>query len=75
MPLLAGPKLLRSEDVLARSLHRCRERNEELSDLGREKGIPIGLNSESVSIRRAEIEASVALFEQSLGAAPTPDVG
>lgn len=63
-------ELVHSQDVLARSLHLCRELYEELSDFGREKGIPVGFNVESVSIRKAEIEAAVALFEQLRAAAP-----
>ena len=50
-----------SPDPLATSMKLCEELFAELWDYARAKGIPIGVNVESVSIRKAEIEASVEL--------------
>lgn len=53
--------LLHSVDILDKSVSLVREVFLELYDFAVEKGIPIGWNIESVSIRKAEIEASVQL--------------
>jgi len=53
--------LRHSPDPLAESVRQCEEIARELVSAGREVGLPIGFNVESVSIRKAEIEASVAL--------------
>ena len=54
--------LLASEDPLAMSLDICEHVFADVWDHGREMGVPIGINVESVSIRRSEIEASVDLL-------------
>lgn len=36
---------------------------EEVFDFAKQKRLPVGINVESISIRKSEIEASVALFE------------
>jgi hypothetical protein len=51
-------------DPLAKSLDLCERIFVEIWDYAREKGVPIGVNVESVSIRKAEIEASVELFQR-----------
>lgn len=51
-------------DPLVKSLDLCERILLELWEYAREKGIPIGVNVESVSIRKAEIEASVELFQR-----------
>jgi hypothetical protein len=51
-------------DPLAKSLELCERIFAEIWDYAREKGIPVGVNVESVSIRKAEIEASVELFQR-----------
>jgi hypothetical protein len=61
------PKWLENElrysgDTLERSLRLCAELAEELATFAREKGVPAGMNVESVSIRREEIDASCLLF-------------
>jgi hypothetical protein len=56
-------ELVHAKDALATSLRLCEATLEELSDFARAKKVPIGINVESVSIRQAEIEASVALFD------------
>jgi hypothetical protein len=35
-----------------------------VQEYAREKGLPIGVNVESVSIRKAEVDASVELFRR-----------
>ncbi|OCL26107.1 5,10-methylenetetrahydrofolate reductase [Orenia metallireducens] len=55
--------LLNSEDILEQSLNSSKKIFEELLDYALEKGIPIGCNIESLSIRKAEIEASIELAE------------
>jgi hypothetical protein len=50
-------------DPLARSVELCERIFAEVWDYAREKGIPLGVNVESVSIRKAEVEASVELFQ------------
>lgn len=49
-------------DPLATSLELCETIFDEALEFARAKGIPIGINVESISIRKAEIEASVELF-------------
>jgi len=60
------PRWLRNElahahDILVRSIDLCVATFEELHDFAREKSIPLGCNVESVSLRKAEIDASVEL--------------
>jgi hypothetical protein len=55
-------ELLHSADILARSVALCEGICDELVDFARDKGLVIGVNVESVSIRKSEIEASIALF-------------
>ena len=54
-------ELLHSRDILDRSIHFCLQAFEELFQFGMEKGIPIGCNVESVSVKKVEIEASIQL--------------
>ncbi|MEN1760458.1 methylenetetrahydrofolate reductase [Anoxynatronum sibiricum] len=54
-------ELCHSSDILDRSIHLSRQAFVELQEFGREKGIPIGCNVESVSVNRVEIEASIQL--------------
>jgi hypothetical protein len=51
-------------DPLAKSLDLCERTFVEIWEYAREQGIPVGVNVESVSIRKAEIEASVELFQR-----------
>lgn len=55
--------LTHSEDILGKSVDTCMRAFSELLDFSLEKGIPIGANIESVSIRKDEIDASVELLE------------
>ena len=55
--------LKHSKDILADSIEVCKNIAAELLDYCADKNIPIGFNIESVSIRKAEIEASVALLQ------------
>ncbi len=53
--------LTHSADILDQSINLSKRIFEELLDFALEKGIPIGCNVESVSVRKVEIEASVEL--------------
>ena len=64
---IAFPRWLENElqfatDPLAKSVELCERIFADLWDYARQKRIPLGVNVESVSIRKAEIEASVELF-------------
>jgi hypothetical protein len=64
---IAFPRWLENElrfaaDPLSKSLDLCERIFAEVWDYAREKGIPLGVNVESVSIRKTEIEASVELL-------------
>jgi len=50
-------------DPLEKSLALCERIFLEVRDFARDKGIPLGINVESVSIRKAEIDASIALVK------------
>lgn len=56
-------ELRHSHDILERSLSLCLEVAGELAAFAKAKGVPTGMNVESISIRREEIEASVELFK------------
>ena len=51
-------------DPLATSLALCERIFAEVWDYAREKGIPLGVNVESVSVRKPEIEASLELMRR-----------
>jgi hypothetical protein len=53
-----------ARDPLARSIELCERIFEEAWTYGAEKGVPLGVNVESVSIRKAEIEASLELLRR-----------
>lgn len=53
-----------SADPLATSLDLCERIFCEAWDYARDKGVPLGVNIESVSIRKAEIDASVELLRR-----------
>lgn len=55
--------LTNSEDILGASIDTCVRTFKELLNFSLKKGIPIGANIESVSIRKDEIDASVELLE------------
>jgi hypothetical protein len=64
---IAFPRWLENElrsapDPLATSIALCHRVFDEIWDYAREKGIPIGVNVESVSTRKSEIEASFELL-------------
>ncbi len=56
--------LARTDDPLNASVEHCLATAKELAAFCRRIGLPHGFNVESVSIRRAEIDASVGLAEQ-----------
>jgi 5,10-methylenetetrahydrofolate reductase len=57
-------ELRHSPRILDRSVDLAERVFEEVLDFAAEKGIPIGINVESVSIRKEEIEASCELFSR-----------
>ena len=60
-------ELRHSADTLERSVDLCQDVFEDVQEYAREKGLPIGINVESVSIRKAEIDASVELYRRLSG--------
>jgi 5,10-methylenetetrahydrofolate reductase len=57
-------ELRHSADTLERSIDLCESVFANVQDYAREKQLPIGINVESVSIRKSEVEASVELFRR-----------
>jgi hypothetical protein len=57
-------ELRHSADTLERSIDLCEHVFADVQDYAREKQLPIGINVESVSIRKAEVEASVELYRR-----------
>jgi hypothetical protein len=55
-------ELRHSSDTLGKSVRLCQQIFAELIEFARDKQLPLGVNVESVSIRKAEIDASVELF-------------
>ncbi len=57
-------ELRHSADTLERSVDLCESIFTDVQDYAREKRLPIGINVESVSIRKAEIDASTELYQR-----------
>jgi hypothetical protein len=57
-------ELRHSSDTLERSVALCENVFSDVQDYAREKGLPIGINVESVSIRKSEVDASVELYRR-----------
>jgi hypothetical protein len=57
-------ELRHSADTLERSIDLCESVFSDVQDYAREKRLPLGINVESVSIRKAEIDASVELYRR-----------
>jgi hypothetical protein len=57
-------ELRHSADTLERSIDLCESVFADVREFAREKYLPIGINVESVSIRKAEIDASVELYRR-----------
>ena len=56
--------LKNSNDILAQSVHACKNIAVEIIEYAKAKNIPIGFNIESVSIRKEEIDASIELLKE-----------
>jgi hypothetical protein len=56
-------ELLDARDILEASIEACEAAWRDVLFYARGKGLPVGVNVESVSIRKEEVEASVRLFE------------
>jgi|SRR5579862_480423 len=66
---IAFPRWLENDlrfaaDPLSTSITLCERIFTEVSEYAREKGVPLGVNVESVSIRKTEIEAAVELLHR-----------
>jgi hypothetical protein len=57
-------ELRHSTDTLERSVDLCESIFADVQGYAREKHLPIGINVESVSIRKSEVDASVELFRR-----------
>jgi hypothetical protein len=57
-------ELRHSADTLERSIDLCEHVFKDVQAYAREKRLPIGINVESVSIRKAEVDASVELYRR-----------
>ena len=57
-------ELRHSTDTLERSIELCESVFNDVQDYAHQKGLPIGINVESISIRRSEIDASVELYNR-----------
>src|SRR6188474_2720232 len=57
-------ELRHSADTLERSIDLCESVFADVQDYAREKHLPIGINVESVSVRKSEIDASVELYQR-----------
>ncbi len=57
-------ELRHSADTLERSIDLCESVFTDVLEYAREKQLPIGINVESVSIRKSEIDASVELYQR-----------
>ena len=53
-----------SNDILAQSVHACKNIAIEIIEYAKAKNIPVGFNIESVSIRKEEIDASIELLKE-----------
>lgn len=57
-------ELRHSADTLERSIALCESVFDDVHDYAREKRLPIGINVESISIRKSEVDASVELYRR-----------
>jgi hypothetical protein len=57
-------ELRHSADTLERSVDLCEHIFTDVQDFARQKRLPIGINVESISIRKVEIDASVELYRR-----------
>ncbi|HEU5178896.1 MAG TPA: hypothetical protein VFU24_15705 [Burkholderiales bacterium] len=57
-------ELRHSADPLEQSIRLCEQQLEDIIDFAARKNLPVGINVESVSIRKTEIEASAELFNR-----------
>jgi len=57
-------ELRHSADTLERSIDLCQNVFNDVHEYARKKRLPIGINVESISIRKAEVDASVELYRR-----------
>ncbi|HEV8550596.1 MAG TPA: hypothetical protein VGQ57_16235, partial [Polyangiaceae bacterium] len=57
-------ELRHSTDTLERSIDLCQNVFNDVQEYARNKRLPIGINVESISIRKAEVDASVELYRR-----------
>ncbi len=63
IPEATEKQILEAENPLAESIEICRKNFEAILDECLDLGIPLGVNVESVSIKKEEIEGSIELFK------------
>ncbi|MDD3462507.1 MAG: methylenetetrahydrofolate reductase [Sulfurospirillaceae bacterium] len=63
IPEYLEQKLINSEDILHESVELILDIFKNLYMYGKQKGVAVGCNVESVAVRKAEIEASISLVE------------
>jgi 5,10-methylenetetrahydrofolate reductase len=59
-------ELLHAEDILAQSTDYAWQNWQTLKAYAERKGLPVGVNIESVAVRKVEVEASIALLARVL---------
>ena len=59
-------ELLHSQDILAQSLDYAWQNWKTLQTYAQQKGLPVGVNIESVAVRKVEVEASISLLARVL---------
>jgi 5,10-methylenetetrahydrofolate reductase len=65
-------ELRHSQDFLERSVRLCEEIFADVARYAEDRGVPLGVNVESVSARREELDAAVELFHRLHKIAPRP---
>lgn len=64
VPQNTAEQIINAENPLSESVKICRENLDRILDVVIPAGIPVGLNIESLTNRKEEIEASIELFKQ-----------
>lgn len=65
-------ELLHAQDILAQSLDYAWQNWKTLQVYAQSKGLPVGVNIESVAVRKVEVEASIALLARVLNDRNSP---
>ena len=65
-------ELLHAQDTLAQSVEYAWQNWKALQAYSQSKGLPVGVNIESVAVRKVEVEASISLLARVLRARDLP---